>query len=223
MSAGALVVPSQLERRLAAITTVEEAKAVRDEAEVLRQLARRVGANLVTQNRVALIRVLAEHRGGELLHDRALRPGPKADAFTLKGIGLSWAASHRWQTIARLLESTIRALAAQFTDAGHEFTSTFVYQFARQCAKWRLPSLPGVAWHAATQCQRAEERRRLQEVMTLGPGRWLRPAKRLVARIPFEHSADLTRFWALLQRHHAAGDPGPFLLRLLEQYDGALR
>ena len=63
----ALVLLTQFERRLAARTTLVEAKAIRDEAESLRYYAKTMRIGAAAQNRCAIARFLAERRLGEML------------------------------------------------------------------------------------------------------------------------------------------------------------
>jgi hypothetical protein len=63
----ALQVLTDVERRLAAVTTVDGAKAIRDQAEAFRVYAKSARKGLDVQNRAATIKLLAERRAGELL------------------------------------------------------------------------------------------------------------------------------------------------------------
>ena len=68
-----LMVLNDIQRRLATITTVDEAKKIRDQAEAIRVYAKKVKAGLAVQNRAAAIKILAEGRAGELLANGSLR------------------------------------------------------------------------------------------------------------------------------------------------------
>ena len=62
-----LVVLTAIERRLATIETVDEAKAIRDQAEAIRVYAKGARKGLDIQNRACGIKLLSERRAGELL------------------------------------------------------------------------------------------------------------------------------------------------------------
>jgi DNA methylase len=126
-----LIVLSQVERRLAAITTVDEAKSLRDHAEAIRLYAKKIKAGLHVQNRAAAIKLLAEQRAGELLAAAGERRGGVSNfpQGSLKSLppGITWTQSHRWRTIATVPASEILAREAAHTDAGKELTSREIY------------------------------------------------------------------------------------------------
>ncbi len=132
----ALVMADAAERRLVAITSVPEAVRVRTELETLRTHLKRIGESLATQNRVALVGVLAEHRVGQLLAELERTPGARPDlrppASTAAGSPYARAlgecaipdrTARRWQLRAKWLSETgIRAAYEAACFAGEEFT-----------------------------------------------------------------------------------------------------
>jgi hypothetical protein len=109
-NANALVILTEFERRLAACTTLGEAKAMRDEAEALRHYARVAAKGVQAQNRCAVARFLAERQLGELLATlpRATGPGRgKKNSVALKSFlgtiaaeGIPYHAAAEWQRMA---------------------------------------------------------------------------------------------------------------------------
>jgi hypothetical protein len=81
-----IAILSDVERRLATVQTVDEAKDIRDKAEAIRIYAKSAKKGLAIQNRAACIKILAERRAGELLRERQLKPGPKAIPDRLSAI-----------------------------------------------------------------------------------------------------------------------------------------
>lgn len=95
-------------RAIELVGSFEEVRAIRDQAEMMRQYAKRISAGLEAQNRCAEIKIRAERRMGQELatidknrgaatpsHDgRALPP--------LKDLGINHNQSSRWQQIASL-------------------------------------------------------------------------------------------------------------------------
>ena len=98
----------------------EEIKAIRDQAEMMRQYAKRIDAGLEAQNRCAEIKIRAERRmGQELQKMEKAKPGPIDRSHNgtelaprLQDIGINKNQSARWQQIASLddeeFESAVR-------------------------------------------------------------------------------------------------------------------
>jgi hypothetical protein len=131
----AVVELDEVERRLAALTTVGAAKQLRDQAEALRSYAKNARQGLEVQNRIALVKILAERRAGELLQDMekhrgSLRRGAKLEPRTgvrLRDLGITKGQSHTWQIMAAVPEADVRAVAAERTGQHEELTSAEVY------------------------------------------------------------------------------------------------
>lgn len=126
-----LIVLGNIERRLAAIATVDEAKALRDQAEAIRVYAKKVKAGLGVQNRAAAIKLLAERRGGQLLAKTVVTRGNHSLGHSGAAPSLpdeiSKIQSHRWQAIAQVPEAEILKREASHTEAGKELTSREIY------------------------------------------------------------------------------------------------
>jgi N6-adenosine-specific RNA methylase IME4 len=144
-----LAVLSFVERRLASVQTVDEAKEIRDQAEAIRVYAKSARKGLAIQNRAAAIKILAEQRAGTLLAEREKSVGGrgKKTAFSLKGVlgtetehGAS-AIAHRWQVMAGVPEERVRELEAELTTAGKELTSALILRQAAPVPK-AIESIP---------------------------------------------------------------------------------
>jgi SAM-dependent methyltransferase len=128
-----LIVLNEIHQRLATITTVDEAKKIRDQAEAIRSYAKKVQAGLAVQNRAAAIKLLAERRLGELLAKTVRHRGGKASIDLHDGSQLpkniSWVQSHRWQAIAQVPDVEILRREAAHSGATppKELTSREIY------------------------------------------------------------------------------------------------
>jgi hypothetical protein len=128
-----LAILSHIEQRLAAIQTVDEAKAIHDQAKALEVYAKSAGLGLAIQNRAAAIKILAECRAGELLKAIPRGQGKNGEGLRplLDEVGITPGVSGRWQTMAPLADR-VRDLEANLTGAGKELTSALVLQIARR-------------------------------------------------------------------------------------------
>src|SRR2546427_12194414 len=128
----ALVILTEFERKLAACTTVGEAKILRDEAESLRYYAKTMRVGLAAQNRCAVARYLVERRLGEMLATLPRAPGPgrgkkisaERESFLkrLEAEGIQYYDARRWQRMARMPEPNFRAsLDGYCTDGDGRF------------------------------------------------------------------------------------------------------
>lgn len=143
MSNNKLVVLGDIERRLAAVQSLDEAKGIRDQAEAIRTYAKATGASTVIINRAVYVKLGAERRGGELLQvqkkDQGGRPpitsprrGPVSATPTLADLGVTKNQSATWQALA---EHTEPADLATIRDATTEQHSRVLYRLARQRAR----------------------------------------------------------------------------------------
>jgi hypothetical protein len=139
-----LTVLDQVYKKLASITTVVEAKAIRDQAEALRVYAKRACRGLELQNRCAYIKLLAERRGGELLARLEREPG-KRDGETsfqreLRSAGLAGPTAYRWQVLAVVPEGLLRKLWERADAQGGELTSVAVQRLGKKLrrGRWEL-------------------------------------------------------------------------------------
>jgi protein gp37 len=128
-----LAVLSDVDRRLAEVQTIDEAKSIRDQAEAVRVYARSAKKGLTIQNRAAMVKILAEQRAGNLLKRMELKPGrPKQNGSALKPLGIGKTQSHRWQTMASVPEALVRRREAEATERGEELTSVEIFHAGRK-------------------------------------------------------------------------------------------
>ena len=137
--ANELQVLTEVHHRLASITTVEEAKDLRDKAEALRCYFQASKQGLHVQNRAAYIKTLCERRAGELLlqverepkgHGKTA-PGKKSNARSkldsaLEAAGIAPTTAKRWQYLARYPESELARIVAQCNHDGEELTTALM-------------------------------------------------------------------------------------------------
>ncbi len=112
-----------------------------------RELQRPHKQSLSMQNRCAEIKIRAERRAGEILRGMerqpASRPSEKAlqderlsdDLPRLKDLGINYAQSHRWQSVASLPEDQFEEYIAQAKDSEVELTSKGIQTFAKTLKK----------------------------------------------------------------------------------------
>jgi hypothetical protein len=124
-----LVPTSDIERRLATIETVDDAKLVARQAEALRSFAKKIGAGLGTQNRAAAIKLLAEIKAGHLLAETVERgrPSKRFHRGTFLPAGITKKQSHRWQAISQVSAAEILKRETEHTKADRELTSREIY------------------------------------------------------------------------------------------------
>lgn len=146
-----LTVLSDVERRLAAVRTVDEAKSIRDQAEAIRVYAKSARKGLVVQNQAALVKIQAERRAGELLAVVERKQGKNGNGLrsTMERSGIAPVIGHRWQKMATVPESQLRRLAALCTEREQELSSAAVYglangkamavHYASESAEWGTP------------------------------------------------------------------------------------
>jgi len=84
---------------------IDELKDIRDQAEALRQYAKRRGESLDMQNKMAEITLRCSRRMGEML-PTLITHGTKSHDVILSDLEITPNDSSRWQTIARLPEDT---------------------------------------------------------------------------------------------------------------------
>ncbi len=147
----ALVKLEQIEQTLATITTVEDAKKVRDHAAAFQHYAKTAKLGLTVQNRCAYVKLCAERRAAELLQEMAARgerEGQGGDrrsnsheaSLKLADLGITWDQSSRWQ---RLTKVTVEQLAALWRSSDQEAEElTFIRVTTVYRDEMRLPE-PG--------------------------------------------------------------------------------
>lgn len=128
---------------LAEARSIDEVKDIRDKAEALRLYAKQAGESLEMQNDIAEIKLRAERRAGELLHEQELSKGGRPSdnqlqavtGFcppTLADLGIDKAQSHRWQAMADVPEETFEQHIATVKARGDELTSAGVLRIAKE-------------------------------------------------------------------------------------------
>ncbi len=123
-------------RALAKVSTVDEAKAIRDKAEACRVYAKQAGAGLDLQNRCAEIKIWAERKAGELLAKMVKRHGARDGktgshrASPLADLGINYSQSSRWQREASVPDKAFGAYVAETIKARKELTSAGVLKLA---------------------------------------------------------------------------------------------
>lgn len=130
----ALQLYDELEQRLASIETVDEAKAIRDQAEALRVYVKQSHRGLEAQNHCAFVKVLAECRAGVLLLGMERAQGDRQGnglRSTMERSGIAPVTGHRWQIMATVPEPTVRQLWTQADAQGTELTSAAIYRVGK--------------------------------------------------------------------------------------------
>jgi N6-adenosine-specific RNA methylase IME4 len=122
-------------RMLATATNLDEIKAVRDQAEAVRQYAKSAALGLELQNRAAEVKLLSERRAGEILAGLELPGGDRKSAsrkkVSLRDLGISPKQSERWQLLASLPEETFRQHVAAAVGQDQELTTAGLLRLAR--------------------------------------------------------------------------------------------
>lgn len=114
---------------LAETDDIREVKKLRDEAETLREHARKIGLDLRAQNEIAEVKLCTERRAGELLGEREKSVGGRPtenrshDVTSLSDLGISKIQSSRWQAIAGIPLAEFERYIAQTKEIGEELTS----------------------------------------------------------------------------------------------------
>lgn len=128
-----LLVLANIETRIANVETLDEAKGIRDQAEALRIYAKSVNAGLGIQNKAARIKILAEHRAGEIISGfpRAQGKDNRGLRSTLDRSGIPVGTAQRWEAISKVPESEIIKLAEIRTEEGEELTSREIVEIAK--------------------------------------------------------------------------------------------
>jgi hypothetical protein len=122
------------EQRLASIETVDEAKAVGDQAEALRLYVKQRHRGLEAQNHCAFVKVLAECRAGTLLRTMERAQGDRQGnglRSTMERSGIAPVTGHRWQIMALVPETTVRQLWTKADAQGKELTSVAIYRVGK--------------------------------------------------------------------------------------------
>ncbi len=129
-SRSALVVLDDVQKRLATIETVDEAKSIIDQAELFRVYAKKAWKGLEVQNHCTYIKLGAERRAGELLaqieREAGKRDGETSYQAVMRSAELDAMTAHRWQRLARLTVAQLETFWRECDRAGEELTSARV-------------------------------------------------------------------------------------------------
>lgn len=118
--------------------SIDEVKAIRDKAEMLRAYAKQAKESLEMQNYCAEIKLRAERRAGEMLREQEKNPGGQAehesyrshDVTTriprIEDLGINRMQSSRWQKIADLEEETFEQHIDTYKQEAKELTTASV-------------------------------------------------------------------------------------------------
>jgi len=143
-----LVKLEQIEQMLATITTVAEAKKVRDHAATFQHYAKTAKLGLKVQNHCAYVKLVAERRAGELLRqmadhgERERRGGDRRSnshesSLKLDDLGISWDQSSRWQRLTKVTVEQLAGLRTSCDQHDEELTFNRVAMYWRD--EMRLP------------------------------------------------------------------------------------
>ena len=127
------------------VTTVDEAKDVRDKAEALRLYAKQARMGMEWQNRFAELKLRAERRAGELLAvDVPLAHGGdrrSSERVSLETLGIDSHQNRRWQHIARIPEPDFELFLKAGLVEGRELTTAAVLKLAKRLAAADKPDV----------------------------------------------------------------------------------
>jgi len=119
-------------QELAAITDIRKVKKRMDQVETLRIYAKRIGASISVQNKIAEYKIRYERRAGELIPRQITKGGnPKLHDATLKDLGIEKTQSHRWQQIASIPEERFENFIALVKDLEDQLTSIALLNLAK--------------------------------------------------------------------------------------------
>jgi len=158
MKPDALVFMDKAKQELAKITTIDEAKIIRDKAEILRIYAKKIGKGLEVQNQCAEIKIRAERKAGKLIYNEGRRPGETDKSIIshdvilskpkLKELDISPMQSHRWQLIASIEIDKFENIIARLNKPNYELTTAKVLREAkrlkREKRKTFISNLPDI-------------------------------------------------------------------------------
>ncbi len=126
-------------QELALATSIDEVKSIRDKAEAFRLYAKQARFSLEMQNWCAEIKIRAERRAGEILHNMEKhRPGPvplrdrsyeATEPPRLKELGISKSQSSRWQMIAAIPDAAFEERLESLRRNSKELTSSEMVSF----------------------------------------------------------------------------------------------
>lgn len=125
---------------LAEARSIDDVKAIRDQAEALRLYAKQAGESLEMQNDIAEIKLRAERRAGEILREMGRGQGKRDETYhrgrfaplKLADLGLSYNQSSRWRIEASVPEEVFEHHVATVKARGDELTSVGLLRIAKE-------------------------------------------------------------------------------------------
>jgi len=131
-----------MEREIAQIGTISEAKEARDKAEALRAYAKSTGQLMVMQNQCAEMRLRLERRTGELLIEFGTKAGnPNLRPETVRALekdvrdlGVSKDQASKWQRIARIPFEKFEEYLGSMRDSLKEITTAGALRLYHEAA-----------------------------------------------------------------------------------------
>lgn len=131
---------AQLRLELERAVKFDSVKAIRDQAEALRNYAKSIGTAQTALNAIAEIKIRAERRMGWEIANFALnaggRPAKTGDSLsrvsppTLGELGIHKKWSQRWQILARMPSADFEAYLHKVKRSGEELTAAGLYRAA---------------------------------------------------------------------------------------------
>jgi hypothetical protein len=126
---------SQIHRALAAITSVPEAKDLRDKAAALCRYAKESKQSLEIQNRAAYVKLLCERKAGALLLSLPRKQGNRNGEDGLRAMlaqsGIAESTARRWQYLAQWPEALLVDLLEACNEDEDELTTSIAVSSAR--------------------------------------------------------------------------------------------
>lgn len=132
-----LLLLDRARQALAEASSVDEVKAIRNQAEAVRAYLKQQGAALEMQNQCAEIKLRAERRLGELLaalpklHGARPADAGSHDVTPLADLGIGKMQSHRWQAVAAVPDEAFERHVAETRERGEELTTASVLRLGR--------------------------------------------------------------------------------------------
>lgn len=120
-----------IQTKLATITTVEDAKDVADQADVMLHCMKTAKLSLHAQNRCAFVRTMAQRHAGELLLSMDMlkgRPEKGSTATRLSDLKITHDQSARWQALAKVNVECFDSMLKECDKLEEEFTSAYVWR-----------------------------------------------------------------------------------------------
>lgn len=141
---------ADLSRAIEQVNGVADALVLKDRADAVRFLARKLGVDRDMRSRASEAVIRAERRLGELLAETDRNPGGRPNSLqsakglpaTYREMGIEPTAAHRWQTVAALEPEKFEQFIQDSREQDYELTSGGIYAYARNSLKGDAPIGP---------------------------------------------------------------------------------